>query len=44
MYKTSIIKHRDKYYKKFDIFKKNDKLLEIVIVEIAIKWNESLFY
>ena len=41
MYKTSIIKHRDKYYKKFDIFKKNDKLLEIVIVEITINLNES---
>ena len=41
MYKTSIINIEINITKKFDIFKKNDKLLELVIIEVTINLNES---
>ena len=41
MYKILVKKHRNNIIKKFDIFKKNDKLLELVIIEVTINLNES---
>ena len=41
MYKTSIKNIEINITKKFDIFKKNDKLLELVIIEVTINLNES---
>ena len=41
MYKISIKNIEINITKKFDIFKKNDKLLELVIIEVTNNLNES---